>query len=441
MAEKKDQQSKARIVKPVPLSGFVEFSPQIQLHLENILADFRALFSSYGFVPIDTPVVERMEVLAAKGGDVDKEIYTLKRIHDTGDSKAEFALRYDLTVPLARYVAAHFNELVFPFKRFHIAECWRGERPQDGRYRQFKQADIDVVNLNDLPLSFDAEIPLLVGKALKILGVDDFVFRISNRKILCGYLEALGVEDIQAVTRILDKLAKLGEEAVLLMLKESGLSAERAEKALSIAQISAVDSSFVEKIEKLGVSHPLLSEGIEELKYVMERLQAEGDVEFLADLSVTRGFDYYTGSVYEVQWNRFPGIGSIAAGGRYDNLASSFIRHKIPGVGMSVGVTRIFGKMVQEGLIAPKRKTSTDLLIVREENSQEADLHKTADELRARKINVEVYYRLDDLARQLRYADKKGIRYVLFPQLKEVKDLQKGQQAPFDLKSFVLPER
>lgn len=439
-ASKKSKQS---IIKPTPISGFLEFTPEVQLYYEELLNGLRKLYSSHGFVPIDTPVVERLEILAAKGGDVDKEIYAITRARssDDDDSDASIALRYDLTVPLARYVAQHFNDIAFPFKRFHIGNCFRGERPQDGRYRQFTQADIDIINPDNVPLSFDADIPLIVDSALKVIGIENYVFRISNRKILSGYLTGLEIDDLQTASRILDKIDKIGRNGVIdLLCEEINLDKNKAEKVVEIAGISSNDSSFVDKVLELGVSNPLLTKGLEELKYVMDRLQSSVNNcgQFLVDLSITRGFDYYTGTVYEVKWNDYPNIGSIAAGGRYEDLAGSYIRKKLPGVGMSVGLSRIFGKLVQTDAIDISRKSPTNALIAWEEDADEMYLHALAEQLREKGINVEVYFKSDKIQKQLNYANRKAIQYVVFPLQNEVKDLIKEEQTRFDIETFQL---
>lgn len=436
---------KKNIVKPTPISGFMEFMPEVQLHFDGLLADLRKLYSSHGFVPIDTPVVERLEVLAAKGGDVDKEIYAINRARATDDDNSDtsVALRYDLTVPLARYVAQHFNNITFPFKRFHIGSCFRGERPQDGRYRQFIQADIDIINPDSVSLSFDADIPLIVNAALQLIGIKNYVFRISNRKILSGYLEGLHIEDVQTATRILDKIDKIGRDGVIAALDEElGLSTAKAEKVVKIASISCSDLSFVDQVLALGVTNTMLETGLKELKYVMERLQnsAHSSGKFMADLSITRGFDYYTGTVYEVKWNDHPQLGSIAAGGRYEDLAGSYIRKSLPGVGMSVGLSRIYGKLVQTGEVIISRKSPTDVLIVWENNIDEKSLHVIGEKLRAKNINTEVYFKAEKIQKQLAYANKKAIRYVIFPSLNEVKDLETEQQYAFDLETFTVAD-
>ncbi len=431
--------TKTQPIKPNPISGFPEFPPEIQLHLDGLLDKLKKLFYSHGFVSIDTPVVERLEVLVAKGGDVDKEIYSLKRARseDNDLSDSNLALRYDLTVPFARYVASHFSSLIFPFKRFHIGSCWRGERPQDGRYRQFTQADIDIVNPERVPLSFDADIPLIMDEALQIMGIDDYVFRISNRKILKGYLSGLGVENGRDVTRILDKIDKIGGEKVVeLLMSDAGLKRDIAARIVKIADISTLDNSFIKQVRSLGVNNSILDEGITELDYVMKRLKHSGSKNFSVDLSITRGFDYYTGSVYEVRWNKYPQIGSIAAGGRYDDLASSYIRKKLPGVGMSVGISRIYGKLVQTGSIKIQKKTATDVLVAWETEAEEL-IHHTANRLRRRGLNVEAYYNSDKISKQVAYARKKGIPYVIFPVIGEIKDMRKNTQTPLNMDTFV----
>ncbi len=439
-SQPRNRPQRKAVLKPKAISGFPEYSPAVQWVADLLVARIRKTFELHGFVPIETPAVERLEVLQAKGGDVDKEMYVLQRLHAVeGADKPKYGLHYDLTVPFARYVAAHFNELVFPFKRYQIQPCWRGERPQEGRYRQFVQCDIDVVCVESLPLVFDCEVPLIMYEALRALEIGPIEFRISNRKILQGYLAGLGITSIQAVTRILDKLDKIGSDQVLAALIDDGIPSDTARQALRLAEISASDSTFRDQVHSLGVTSSLMEKGLDELEEVIDFLNRVIPGAVKADLSVTRGFDYYTGTVYEVTWPEFPEIGSIAAGGRYDDLASCYTKTKLPGVGMSLGFSRIFGKLVSTGRLPKVPPCPTTVLVTWLDASGPQKAHRLARKLRSRGINTEVYHRPGKLVRQLKYADKKGIPYVVFDTDEEVKDMRTGEQMPFDVDTW-LPE-
>lgn len=403
-----------------PVSGFPEWLPEQRLVELRWMDDIRRVFESYGFCSIETPSVEAIEILLAKG-ETDKEIYAVQRLHaDDELSEARLGLHYDLTVPLARYVAEHFHDLVFPFKRYQIQRAWRGERPQEGRYREFYQGDIDVINLDHLSLQFDAEMPAIMYDILSRLQVGDFQIRVSNRKILAGYFRGLGIEQTIAAIRLVDKLDKIGEEGVLSLLQSDlALPREVALRGLALASIRTTDLSFVERVRALGVASDLLNEGLEELAFVIEALHTLPRGSLLADLSIARGFDYYTGTVYEATLLDFPAYPSICSGGRYDNLAGAFINRKLPGVGISLGLTRLFAKLVAEKRlrVGPKCPTQVLVILLRAERREEA-VH-TANVLRERGLNVELYHAPTKLAQQLRYASRKGIPYVWFPPFEE----------------------
>lgn len=422
------------LVRPQSISGFAEYLPAEQRAAQQMQDRIRRQFELYGFTPIETPAVERLEVLLAKGGDTDKEMFLLQRLDPEAEAEARLGLHYDLTVPFARYVAQHFGQLVFPFKRYQMQPCWRGERPQEGRFRQFMQCDIDVVALDKLSLSFDSEIPLVAWEVLHSLEIGDFDFRISNRKLIEGYLRGLGVEQIQVVTRWLDKLEKIGPERVTETL--AGLGVEQPERALALARIQARDLSFVDQVQALGVQHPLLEQGLAELSEVMERLLAEHQQGFLVDLSVTRGLDYYTGSVYEIRWNDFPGLGSIGAGGRYDDLAGNYTAQHLPGVGLSLGFTRIFSKLVSSKRLPLPAPTPTQVLVTWLETSS-AKSRGLASRLRQRGICAESFHERAKLNKQLQYANRKQIPYVLFEADGEIKDMRSGQQGPVDVDNWI----
>ncbi|GCE21564.1 histidine--tRNA ligase [Dictyobacter kobayashii] len=419
------------------VSGFVEWLPEQRIVELQWLDEIRRTFESYGFCSIETPAVEEIEVLLAKG-ETDKEIYIIKRLQGEGDkSDARLGLHYDLTVPLARYVAEHYNDLVFPFKRYQIQRVWRGERPQEGRYREFYQCDIDVINNNTIPLHFDAEMPAIVYEIFKRLGIESFQMHINNRKVLEGYFKGLGIEDTIPVIRIVDKLDKIGHGGVLTQLQEQvGMESELAERCLAIGSICTPDLSFVERVRALGVQSELLEQGLDELQFVMNELRNLPSGVILADLAIARGFDYYTGTVYEGKLAEFPALGTICSGGRYEDLTGSFISRKLPGVGISIGLTRLFAKLVAEKKIQPGPKSPTQVLVIFPDDERRAEAVQTASILRERGLNVELYPTPIKQAQQLRYASRKGIPYAWFlPYAEkghEVKNLLSGEQQAAD---------
>jgi len=400
--------------------------------------DIRRVFESYGFCSIETPSVEEIEALLAKG-ETDKEIYAVQRLHrDDEAGEPRLGLHYDLTVPLARYVAEHFHDLVFPFKRYQIQRAWRGERPQEGRFREFYQCDIDVINIDQLPLHFDAEIPAIMYDILCRLEVGDFQIRVSNRKILEGYLRGIGIEDTISAIRIIDKLDKIGEDGVLSLLKSDlDLPGELALRCLALASIRTSDLSFVERVRALEVASDLLNEGLDELAFVIDALHTLPEGTLVADLSIARGFNYYTGTVYETRLREFPTIGSICSGGRYENLAGAFINRKLPGVGISLGLTRLFAKLVSEKRLSMSSKCPTQVLVILPRAERREEAARTANLLRKRGLNVEMYHGPSKIAQQMRYASRKGIPYVWFPPFEdggvhEVKDMDSEKQVVAD---------
>ena len=403
-----------------PVSGFPEWLPEQRMVELKWMDDIRRVFESYGYCSIETPSVEEIEVLLAKG-ETDKEIYAVKRLHmDDEAGEPRLGLHYDLTVPLARYVAEHFHDLVFPFKRYQMQRVWRGERPQEGRYREFYQCDIDVINLDQVPLHFDAEMPAIMYEILSRLEVGDFQIQVSNRKILEGYFRGLGIEDTISAIRLVDKLDKIGEDGVLSLLQSDlALPREMALRCLALASIRTSDLSFVERVRALGVESDLLNEGLEELAFVIDALHTLPRGTLLADLSIARGFDYYTGTVYETRLLEFPNIGSICSGGRYDNLAGAFIKRKLPGVGISLGFTRLFAKLVAEKRLQSGAKCPTQVLVIFPSAERREEAARTANLLRERGLNVEMYHAPTRIAQQMRYASRKGIPYVWFPPFEE----------------------
>ncbi len=421
-----------------PISGFPEWLPEQRIVELKWMDDIRRVFESYGFCSIETPSVEEIEALLAKG-ETDKEIYAVQRLHrDDEAGEPRLGLHYDLTVPLARYVAEHFHDLAFPFKRYQMQRAWRGERPQEGRYREFYQCDIDVINIDQLPLHFDAEVPAIMYDILRRLQVGNFQIRVSNRKILEGYLRGLGIEDTISAIRLVDKLDKIGEEGVLSLLQSDlALPREIVLRCLALASIRTTDLSFVERVRALGVASDLLNEGLDELAFVIDALHTLPEGTLLADLSIARGFNYYTGTVYETRLLEFPTIGSICSGGRYENLAGTFINRKLPGVGISLGLTRLFAKLVAEKRLPVGPKCPTQVLVIFPRVERREEAARTANKLRERGLNVEMYHSPSKIAQQMRYASRKGIPYVWFPPFEEggvheVKDMASETQVVAD---------
>jgi histidyl-tRNA synthetase len=425
-----------KIVKPKPLSGFPEWLPEQRLVELRWIDTIRQTFEAYGFCNIDPPSVEDVDVLISKGEDTDKEIYGVRRLggEDQRD-EARIALHYDLTVPLARYVAQHFNELAFPFKRYQIQRAWRGERPQEGRFREFYQCDLDVLDVGEVSLHFDAELPVIVYEILERLEVRPVTMHINNRKVLQGFYSGLGIADVVGAIRILDKLDKIGpEEVTRLLVDDLHLASSVAAQCVALASIRTSDISFEERVREFNVHSELLDTGLAELEFVMQALAAVPAGVAFADLSVARGFDYYTGTVYEGKLAAFAGYPSVFSGGRYDNLVGGFLRQNLPGVGLSIGLTRIFSKLLAEGKIQTGASCPTQILVIQLPDAPRERAIETGALLRRRGFNVEVYHESKKIGQQIRYATRKGIPYAWFPDAEkhEVKDLASGQQSPAD---------
>lgn len=435
---------KKKIYKPTPISGFPEWLPEVRKAEQLWFDHIRRVFERYGFCNIETPSVETLDAITAKGGDgeadVDKEVYVLERLHkEEGDKEARLALHFDQTVPLARYTAQHFNDLVFPFKRYQMQRVWRGERPQAGRFREFYQCDIDVINVDSLPLHFDAEMPAIIWETLSSLpGMENenIQIRISNRKILVGLIESLDIQIINDVTRIIDKLDKLGKSDVWKLLKECALNEHEIQKIFDFALIKGT----AKDIRALQPANDLMAEGIEELSFVMDQLTHLPEGAVVADLGIVRGLDYYTGTVYETNFVKEDGsldldYGSICSGGRYDDLASNYINKKLPGVGISIGFSRLFDRIRIQGKLPQSGISPADVLVILPNEDARGVMNETAATLRGKGLNVETFHSPSKLKRQLAYAEKKGIPYVWFPPFDadgahEVKNMDTGDQNP-----------
>jgi histidyl-tRNA synthetase len=407
------------------LSGFPEFLPRERIVEQQVLDHLRRTFELHGFANIETRAVEPLDVLLRKG-DIDKEVYAVKRLASADHEPAELALHYDLTVPFARYVLENAGKLEFPFRRWQIQKVWRGERPQQGRFREFTQADIDVVARDVLPFHFDVEVARVMAEALSGLPIPTPTLQISNRKILEGFYLGLGVADPVAVMQVVDKLDKVPVDRVRELLVEQGLDATQADRVLELAAIVTTDTSFVARVEALGVEHELLTEGLAELAQVVEGAAGVEGVIVTADLRIARGLDYYTGTVFETRLAGWEHLGSICSGGRYEKLAQDR-KATYPGVGISLGVSRL---LVPLALSASRSVPSAVLVAVDSEDSR-AESNLIAGRLRARGIPTEVAAKADKFGKQIQNAEKRGIPYVWFPPT-AVKDIRSGEQIDAD---------
>jgi histidyl-tRNA synthetase len=426
-----------------PISGFPEYLPGDRIVEQRFLDVIRETFELHGFSSIETRSIEPVERLSAQGEDADKEIYAVSRLGGDDDD-ARWGLHFDLTVPFARYVVENAGRLAFPFRRYQIQKAWRGERPQEGRYREFTQADIDVVDADSLSPHFEAEMPLIVADVFSRLPVGDFVVQVNNRKIAEGFYLAIGLTDVVGTLRIVDKLDKVGPEKVAAMLREGGATDEQAAMCLALAGIRAADLSFVEAVRALGVSHPTLDEGLAALSAVMETAMEYAPGRVVADLRIARGLDYYTGTVYETTLVGYESWGSMCSGGRYDALASDG-RTSYPGVGVSIGVSRVLGLLLGNGLVRASRSTPSAVLVAVTSEESRAQSVAVAGTLRSRGIACEVAPRADRFGKQIRYAERRGIPYVWFPGADEktgadeVKDIRSGDQVPASAESWDCP--
>lgn len=427
-----------------PISGFPELLPAERLFELHVLDVVREVFELHGFTPLETRAVEPVDRLVGKGGDTDKEIYGVTRL--AGDDTvrdAALGLHFDLTVPFARYVLENAGKLAFPFRRYQIQKVWRGERPQEGRFREFTQADIDVVDVGELAPHFEAEMPLVVAEVFRRLPLGEFRIQVNNRKIPEGFYLGIGLTDVAETLRIVDKLDKVGADKVTGMLVAAGATPEQADRALALASIRSVDLSFVDRVRALGVEHPTLDEGLDALAAVIAVGMDEAPGLLVADLRVARGLDYYTGTVYETQLVGNEAWGSVCSGGRYDSLASDG-RTSYPGVGISIGLTRLVHLLIaKRGLTASRSTPAAVLVAVVDEESRTASRH-VASVLRTRGIPCEVAPAASRFGKQIRYADRRGIPFVWFPGVAgdgdQVKDIRTGEQVDADATTWQCPQ-
>lgn len=419
---------------PRTLSGFMELLPQPQQQMERMMDILRRTYSLYGFTPLDTPVIEASEVLLAKGGgETEKQIYRFQK----GD--ADLALRFDLTVPLAKYVALHYNDLSFPFRRYQIGKVYRGERAQRGRFREFYQADIDIIGDGKLDITNEAEIPAIIYQTFTSLGLKRFQIRVNNRKILNGFYAMLGLtEQSGDIMRTVDKLDKIGAEKVrTLLVDECGVSAESADEILKFIAIAGGNEQVLAALESYRGRNEVFDEGLDQLNTVVKYLSAFGvpAENFAVDLTIARGLDYYTGTVYETTLLDHPEIGSVCSGGRYDNLAEYYTDRQLPGVGISIGLTRLFYVLGEQGLLNPDLPTAPADVLILPMTAELSPAVTLATRLRAAGVRTQLYTEQKKFKAKMSYADKLGVPYVVFLGDDEIagnvvacKDMTSGEQ-------------
>ena len=446
------------MARPTPLSGFPEWLPDGRIVEQHVLDVLRRTFELHGFAGIETRAVEPLDQLLRKG-ETSKEVYVLRRLQEDPDAAPDRAgqlgLHFDLTVPFARYVLENAGHLAFPFRRYQIQKVWRGERPQDGRFREFVQADIDVVGAGALPYHYEVELPLVMADALgalRDLGVPPVRILVNNRKVAEGFYRGLGLDDVEAVLRGIDKLDKVGPEAVAaLLVEEAGATPEQAGACLELAAISGDDAAVVDRVRALaarhGASNDLLEEGLGELGALVAAAAERAPGVVVADLRIARGLDYYTGSVYETVLVGHEDLGSICSGGRYDTLASDG-NQTYPGVGLSIGVSRLVSRLLSAGLVRATRSVPTAVLVAVTSEQRRSRSDAVAAALRARGIPVEVAPSAAKFGKQIKHADRRGIPFVWFvgdttddgaPAHDEVKDIRSGEQVPADAATWAPP--
>lgn len=397
-------------VEPRTLAGFMELMPNEQILFEQMKQKIEKNYQKFGFLPLDTPILELSEVLLAKaGGETEKQIYRFEK----GDT--DISMRFDLTVPLAKYVAKNYGNLSFPFRRYQIGKVYRGERTQKGRFREFYQCDIDIIGDGELSVINDAELPSIIYNVFKDLGFNDFTIRINNRKILNGLFESLEQKDnATEILRIIDKIEKIGKEAVIEELEKLGVSTQSIEKIMNFIEIDGTTDEKIQKLNELNIENEIFKTGLEELTSVVKYIRVFGvpDTNFKVDLTIARGLDYYTGTVYETFLNEYRELGSVCSGGRYENLAEYYTDKKLPGVGISIGLTRLFYKLNELQLIKANKKSIADVLVIPMVQDMTVPI-QIANILRSNGINTEVFLNDKKLKAKMKYADKLEIPYVI----------------------------
>ena len=438
--------------RPAAMSGFPEFLPAQRTVELAVIDALTRTFELHGFASIETRAVEPLEQLLSKG-ETSKEVYVLRRLQagDDAPGDAGIGLHFDLTVPFARYVVENAGKLEFPFRRFQVQKVWRGERPQEGRYREFTQADIDIVGRDTLGFHHDVEVARVMAEAMAALPVPRLTLQVNNRKLIQGFYAGIGANDIDAVMRVIDKLDKLPAETIAKMLvDEAGLTDEQAAQCLQLAEIRTTDTSFAERVRALGVESELLDQGLSELTAVIEGCApVSGDrVQVVADLRIARGLDYYTGTVFETLMEGYESLGSICSGGRYDSLATDG-KTTYPGVGISLGVSRMLVPLLSSGRLTASRSVPSAVMVALVDEGSRPQSDDIANRLRARGIPTEVAPAPQRFGKQIRTAERRGIPFVWFPgapgdgdtegRPDQVKDIRSGDQVDADPDTWTPP--
>lgn len=439
----------SNFLKPEAISGFPEWLPEERILEQKILDMIRDNFEKYGFVPIETSAVEKTAMLIAKGSN-DREIYTLGRLSNySGDNDQNLALHFDLTVPLARYVVQNYSLLSFPFRRYQIQKVWRGERPQSGRFREFYQCDIDVVGDKDLPLLVDAEMPSVIYQIFKQMNIGNFMIGVNNRKILQGYFSFYGLSShcINEAMHAIDKLEKVGVGETRKIMAEKGISADIIDGIINLAGINKPINETMQYLRSCKASNELFLQGVDELEQVVGHMDALGipQENYRINLGIVRGLDYYTGTIYETTLIDYPEIGSVCSGGRYDNLTGFFGDKKMPGVGISIGLTRLFSQLIKAGILKTGPATVAPVLVTSMDKSLMSYYFKVATLLRDSGIKTEVFFDSKKIGDQLKYASKKGFKFAIIAGTNEVnensvqlKNLGTGEQQTVSLNNLCL---
>ncbi len=428
-------------VEPKTIAGFMELLPNEQILFNQMMDTIKKSYESFGFLPIDTPIIEYSDVLLAKaGGETEKQIYRFEK------GENDLSLRFDLTVPLAKYVSEYYGNLSFPFRRYQIGKVYRGEKPQRGRYREFYQCDIDIIGDGEISVINEAEMPAVIYKTFKNLGFDNFTIYMNNRKILNGLFESLGLKENAAdVMRIIDKFDKIGEDGVKAELTKIEVDDSALNKIIEFILITGTTDEKVNALKNINIENDLFKEGVSELETVVSAIKMFGvpDEYFTIDLKIARGLDYYTGTVYETLLNDYKSLGSICSGGRYDNLAEFYTDKKLPGVGISIGLTRLFFQLNEAKLIKAERNSIAKLLVI----SMDDDINealKVSSEIRDAGIQVEVYVENKKPKAKMKYADKLAIPYILIigeeerkTKIYTLKNMQTGEQEKLSVDAVI----
>ena len=430
---------------PRTLSGFMELMPNEQILFEQMKQKIEKTYQKFGFLPLDTPILELSEVLLAKaGGETEKQIYRFEK----GDT--DISMRFDLTVPLAKYVAKNYGNLSFPFRRYQIGKVYRGERTQKGRFREFYQCDIDIIGDGELSVINDSELPSVIYNVFKELGFEDFTICINNRKILNGLFESLEQKDNSVeILRIIDKIEKIGKETVIEELEKIDVSEKSINTIIDFIEINGTTDEKLQKLEDLKIENEMFKLGLEELKQVVKNVRLFGvpDSNFKVDLTIARGLDYYTGTVYETFLNQYREIGSICSGGRYENLSEFYTDKKLPGVGISIGLTRLFYKLNELNLINANKKSVSDILIIPMIDDLTVPIN-VANNLRNQGINTEIFLNDKKLKAKMKYADKLEIPFVMVigedevsSQIVKIKNMRTGEEKQYPINDIKLEQQ